>query len=185
MVELVKRQSSLNLISWVWPPPQDTHSRRKLVTFTNCPLTSILVSAHPHSLAHTHTQTYKFKNVIKLVKNLILASFLVVETKYFDKGSLGERRVYSGATVPGYSRNTVPWWGSHHGEAHNRWSHPSTVWKQNQSRELCSLAQLLSLFHSEQIPVCDIVSHIEDRSSNLSYLNLKKKIPLRHSHGAT
>lgn len=61
------------------------------MTFTNCPLTSILVSTHPHSLAHTRTQTYKFKNVIKLVKNLILASFLVVETKYFDKGSLGEK----------------------------------------------------------------------------------------------
>lgn len=88
--------------------------------FYTCERTSI------HTGTHSHTNIYVKKNVIKLVKTLILASFLVVETKYFDKGNLGEKE-FIRATVPGYSWNTVPWWGSHRGGAHNRWSHPFTV----------------------------------------------------------
>lgn len=114
------------------------------------------------------------KNVIKLVKILILASFLVVETKYFDKGNLGEKEFIQ-ATVPGYSWNTVPWWGSHHGGAHNRWSHSPQYRNKIKAGSSAHWLSSLSLFHSVQIPVCDTVSHIEDRPSNLSYLNLKKK----------
>lgn len=134
------------------------------------------MSAHPHSLAHTHTQTYKFKNVIKLVKNLILASFLVVETKYFDKGSLGEKefirlpqfQVTTGTQFRGGAVTVEGPTTDGHTRPQNKYkikAGSSAPWHSS-----------LSLFHSVQIPVCDMVSHIEDRPSNLSYLNLKQSL---------
>lgn len=175
MVELVKMNfNQLNEFDLLGLTPQNTNSRRKLETSTNCPLTSSLVSTHPHILAHTRTQTYKLKNVMKLVKNLILASFLVVETKYFDKGNLGEKEFIQ---VPQFQviAGTQFRGGAVTVEESTTDDHICPQYKNKiKPGSSAHWHSLISLFHSVQIPVCDMVSHIEDRPSNLSYLNLKK-----------